>query len=731
MPPPSGNLIVNGGFERVGVEQSPEAWILKAWDGTGSGRVMPGGRFGRSYLRLNSASPVGLYGCHTQPIEVGPHAGHEMLLSLYYRTEGRPYADVVVVTFSDDFTEKEWNTPALGRDELPLDQSGHWAMLSRRVDVPPDARHALVVLRIAGEGSLCVDGVALRSLPGELACEVRSAGLVSDANARRTDLVLTNRIDSRLAGNVTVEIWDDNTRRGTVQRPFQLGGGQDQRISLDYPFDYRTAHRLRISVFGSQEQDVYDDLRVRVPALLDAKLAAPAFRTTMMAGVPPEAVIVTGRIHAIAELVRGTKVSGAIVGTAERGRTTQRIPLDDQGAFTVEMVPPSLASGPYEVSLNARVRNWSLDLDLPFSKAPATQQQVAYDHAGRLWAKGKAVFPIGMGYLWEPVDLKTVADAGFNFATVPARTASTAFMDQADKLGVGVFVSSASMERDFWANAWRKHGPRDSFWGWYILERPETHGASVRPELLESLFADLRELAPYHPVLCALSSSAGLEKFGPANDIVIAWAEPNPPGELAPVARHVSQSREMIDSGKPVWALVPIAGASHTRDRRLDPAGAGRAPTAAEYRAMVYLSIVCGAQGIVSYGYRIHGEANRREWLVTDDAPDLWQQVLTINRELSAVGLSILSGSRQLQPNDFAEPVQYGVWEHEEQAVVIVVNTTDEQQVGHLAVDNLTQPVLQSITRPDRLEGTAQGHFAQPLAPYEAVIYVGRLRSDN
>ncbi len=729
-PAPSGNLVANGGFERGSVGQSPDGWILKAWEGRGAGQVTSGGRFGRNFLKLSSASSTGLYGCHTQPIEVGRYAGREMLMSLHYRTEGHLHADALIVTFADDFTDREWETTAVSRHELTLEPSSNWVMLSRHLDLPPNARHALVVLRIAGEGSLSVDGVNLRSLPAEVTCEVRGAGLVADARTRTTQMVLTNGTSTRSEGTVVVQIWDGKTLRNTVQRPYQLGAGQDQRVSVDYSLDYQTAHRLRISVFGAQEHEVYEDLSVQIPALVDAHLTAPAFRSTMLNGVPPDALMMTGRVHATEQLIQAAEVTARIAGTAEISGGEERVPVNDDGTFNARIVPPSMASGPYHLSVNARIGELTLTLDLPFTKAAPDQRHVAYDDRGLLWPYGKAVFPVGMAYLWEPEDLAAVVEAGFNFVTVPARTASTTFMDQADASGIGVFISSASVERDFWANTWRKHRSHNSLWGWYILERPDAYGASVRPELLESLFSDLQELAPYHPVLCALSSSDGLARFAEANDIVIAWTEPNSPGELSSVARHVTQAREITASSKPVWALVPAAGAAHTRDGRLDPTSAGRAPTAAEYRAMVYLSLLSGAQGIVSYTYRIQGDAQRRDWLITRDAPDLWQQVIAVNRELSAIGPSLLNGTRQQGSSGHGAPVQYGVWHHDGQALVILVNTTGQPQVADIVVESLTQPLLQSLTGPNRLEGTAQGHFAQSLAPYEAGVFMGRVQAN-
>ncbi len=726
---PSGNLIVNGSFEMVGVEEAPDAWVLKSWQGPGlaSGKVDGGGRLGRRLLRLKSTTMGALYGCYTQPIEVSQYAGQTVLLSLYYRTSSSQYGDAMLVSFAEDFTEAEWDTPALSRQAVALRSSRNWALVSRHIELPPNARHAVVLIRIAGQGDLYVDGVSMRSLPAEVGCEIESAGLVINPGRRRTKLNVTNNTRGQIAAKIKIEVWDGDSRKGNLEKSVRLAVAQTQPLAMDYGYDFRKPHELRITTFGSQGHEVYDDTRIAVPGLIDAHVSVPAFRSSILNDIPMEAIVVSGRIHALAELVRATQLSARIVGGGQEIGEGQRLAIDEQGNFTTRLLPASIVSGQYLVQLRADVKDWTLDLELPFSKAAPEPNQVGYDQRGRLWANGKATFPIGMGYVLEPGDVPAMAAAGFNFMITPAKLASDAFMDEAAAAGLGVFVSSASVEPDFWSNMADKHRPRAEFWGWYILEKPETHTPPIEPELLQELYADLRKLSPSRPVLCSLSSQSGLEDYGAANDIVIAWTEPRPPGELSEMAKHLHQAHSIIAPQKPIWALVPIAGAGHIRDKRLDAAGAGRAPTAAEYRAMVYLAIVCGAQGIVSYTYRIPGDAQRRDYLITRDAPELWEQVAAVNRELSAIGLSILSGQRQPHPFDYSAPVLWGVWEYERQAIVVIVNTTGRQQIASLRVDNLTRPVLQSIAGPQQLEGTAAGLFGKPLAPYEAGVYVGRL----
>ena len=104
--------------------------------------------------------------------------------------------------------------------------------------------------------------------------------------------------------------------------------------------------------------------------------------------------------------------------------------------------------------------------------------------------------------------------------------------------------------------------------------------------------------------------------------------------------------------------------------------------------------------------------------------------MIAVNRELSAIGPSLLNGTRQQGSSGHGAPVQYGVWHHDGQALVILVNTTGQPQVADIVVESLTQPLLQSLTGPNRLEGTAQGHFAQSLAPYEAGVFMGRVQAN-
>ncbi len=727
---PSGNLVANGGFETPGVEKSPAGWVLKSWQGEqlASGKVTAGGRFDRNCLRLTSTSVGALYGCYTQPIEISKYAGQTVLFDLYCRTAGAPQAHALLLTFARDFTESELETPALSRDCCPLPDSNQWTLVSRRIEIPVTAHHLVIIVRIAGQGDLCVDGVSLRSTPAEISCNVASAGLVIEPSKRTTRLALANNTGRRINGRIRLEASEQGRVRASALKPLQLAAGETEQLEIPYACDFRRAHDLRVTVLGERDDEVYDDATLAIPCLVDANIRVPAFRTTIISDVPGEEVVVSGHVHAVPELVRQTQVSACIIGTGKPAGQDQRITLDGAGQFTVHLPTGGLVSNDYLVRLQATLKTWQMQVDLPFTKAPPRPNQVAHDEYGLLWAGGMPTFPIGMAYVLEAGDLPAISRAGFSFIIAPSRMASWSFMDHATANRLGVFISSASVETDFWSNMAQKYGPRANFWGWYILEKPDTQASAVPPELLQDLYADLRRLDPARPVLCLLSSASAFQTYRTASDIPLAYIEPRPPGQLSDVARLVGEACAIVPPQKPVWALLPIAGAAHIRDRRLDPSADGRPPTPNEYRAMAYLCLLSGARGIVCYAYRIPGDNQRLDYVITRDAPQLWEQVTAVNQELSVVGPMLLKGQRRARHSAPQDPVQWAVWEYGEQAIVVLVNTTAQQQIGAFVADHLTQPVLQSLTGPHRLEGTSAAHFATPLAPYETAVYVGGLQ---
>ncbi|MFO7948686.1 MAG: hypothetical protein R6V19_17930, partial [Armatimonadota bacterium] len=619
-------------------------------------------------------------------------------------------------------------TPALAHADRRIENCDRWQRFSTTVDLLPNAHHAIVLVRITGAGKLWVDGVSLRALPAEVGVEVSSAGLVRSHGRRETSVVATNYMRGEMDVKLRVEAWRGGERKSSNDKRLSLSPGESRDISIDYSFDFRRPHDLRLTLLGHSDDVVLYEKTFDVPGLVYAYIAEPAFRETILSDVPVPEITVRGHLHAVPDVQRNTVIHGRLVGAMEDfHEQSAAMFCDREGRFAASLETPTMVSGEYMVRLNAEYDGRDMEVKLPLRKAPPGVSQTGYTEDGLLYANGRPVFPLCLGYFYKASDMTAAREAGFNCVISPAKMASKAFMDKASETGLGVFISSANFEKDFWQNMIDKYTHRNTLWGWYILERPGSRIPAVAKDVLQSVYADIAEMDPHHPILCCMDSEAALGDYSAASDVMIAWTHPSPPENLSPVARIVQAAVNEAKKQKPVWALIPIAGTTHVYNKSIDPEGLGRAPTAAEYRAMVYLSLIHGATGLVSYAYRIPDDASRRGFLAPEDAPDVWETVGEVNRELQTVGPQLLSGTPQRNIVANSDPVTYQVWYYEGRAIVVIVNTTSNAQALRFNVQGLSQPTLHSVNSPQRLDADEQG-FIVPLRPYEVGIYMGRLR---
>mgnify|MGYP000872485238 CR=1 FL=1 len=95
------------------------------------------------------------------------------------------------------------------------------------------------------------------------------------------------------------------------------------------------------------------------------------------------------------------------------------------------------------------------------------------------------------------------------------------------------------------------------------------------------------------------------DRHGQLADVVLAWSDPVPHKPLSAVAEAVNAAREATDGLKPVWAIVQSSGARWLNELSPTPPPDDRAPSAAENRAMVYLALMAGADGVVYHAWNL------------------------------------------------------------------------------------------------------------------------------
>ena len=315
------NLLLNGGFEAIDLQQGPESWAVRTWDANPEAtvKVVPRGRFGQRSLQMEGHTHPLLFGCFSHPVHLPQPVPRQLLLSLTYRTLKAPQAEVSVATFADDFTRSEWATPVLTSESLLLHDNAAWQTVTWKITLMPAARQAVVMLLIQGAGTLWVDGVSLIPLPGSVTSELLEAGTATNLRGvRQCQLRLTSHRAQPLPIKVTrtATPLSSTGPRGSAARQLQLEPNRPQELTIPYNYPLTEPHQLQVLVTGLQPDEVLAEETRSAPRMLDGRIVAPAFRSTLLPSLPLSELIARGQLHATPALRQGLRLTGRLVGAA-------------------------------------------------------------------------------------------------------------------------------------------------------------------------------------------------------------------------------------------------------------------------------------------------------------------------------------------------------------------------------------------------------------------------------
>jgi len=725
-PRATGNLIYNGDMETQGAAGMPGGWfprLQEAPEKTVEVRQASGGHESPRCLLLNSSANKVIYGAYCQPVDI-PEGTRELIVSFYSRTRATPMADVYVLIYKDPFAEREWDTPFIQSEDRAIPQSDGWSLMAWRFRLLPGAKQALVAFRATGAGSLYVDDVALRPYPQVVSCDVLWPGIVTGLPSQRGVSLRLKAVGS--PPPLTASLLLTSGRRSWVawQQRVQLGSNEATTVTGTYSLAFDEACRGVVTVTGRGADEVYAVEPVRVPALLDGRIRAPAFRSTLLRALPDRVIEAVGSINASQALASKVNLSAALAGTDRQA--TQGAGLDRPSPLTwrVAIDGEGLLSGKYELHVEASVERKTYKLSLPLTVAPEVKQCVAYDHRGALWIDGQPRLPVGIYFATTAEDLRRAKAAGYNFSVIPWTLASSAVMDAAASLGMRVLVYSRSLERSFWQHAADKFGEHQALLGWHLVGKPDAELTPV--EVIAETSQILAGLDPFHPIATTLSMPSEMAEYAPALDIVLVWTDPIPQSGPETVGIIVDQAREAA-SGKPVWAMIQSVGHAWSWDRRLDKAGEGRLPTPEEHRCMRYLALVHGATGLLDYSYVLDAGQRGESFVITRDAPDLWAAISRTNRELAAIEPLLAQGDWRPVQLSLAEPIQAAYWTSGGFLLMVAVNPSAQPAVSALPCPPVAQGLLTNVFTGEKLLGTPDGQFGLQLEPHGVAVLAGRL----
>jgi len=729
-------LVRNGSFEETDSAGSPVGWRVE-WGGyagvtidlvKGRGAGLGGGRA----LRLKSpTSPVRLV-CFNRPLEVAGVAGQDLVVSCFYRTKAAPLADMGLVTYSQPFAEKGRETPYLTTESYPLADARDWALVTWRVHCPQSAREAIVSIRSSGAGEVVLDDVSVRPADSRVRFEpVRLGEIVSLPVGREVRLRIHNDTSEErsLRVNLVAEPGKARVKRSAMVKAPARG-------QADAVFTYGAAadrdHRLELTLEDADHGGIYDTLVASVPPLLSGRVVEPGFRGTLVSSIGADGFTVEGRIHASEPICSQLALEADLGGAGRVARDGEGITRPN-GANTWRLQLPrtGMLTGRYALTITARrEQQVAGSLALELTRAHEREHETGYDSAGRLYVDGRRAFVNGIYNVNSIEELEQVASQGFNTAVVSAGTAAMSLVKRAQELGVMLIVYSPNFpaagsgpELSFWEHVVGKYGAEEGVIGWHLLGKPD---ASLMPfSAFSEQQAEMAKIDAHHPTITLLSVVSLLPHYAPACDIVAIEPQPIPALPVSTVADDVMAARRVMGAGRPVWAAVQAVGRAWlVRGGGLEAAATGRPPTGAEHRAMTFLALAYGAQGLLHHGYYFSSTPDRPAYYLPTDAPDLWAGMSDTNAAVARLANVLADGS--YRGVTATEPVHVGAWDADDGVYVVAVNAEPHSALTTFEVPAPPPESLYRLGEDVPVAKTESGQFADEIPAYGVRIYVSK-----
>ena len=364
----------------------------------------------------------------------------------------------------------------------------------------------------------------------------------------------------------------------------------------------------------------FDDVSVRRVAepALDSVLTQPVYRGRLPAtgvnriGVRAEINFMDYEFTPSSVRCRGQLVhpsSGAVLQSVDAI-------VPDDGKTDVRLIGADLKPGPYTVRVVLSDRGTGKLLatrEHALTKpAPDFKAKVDIDAHKRLLVNGKPFFPLGMfwGHITE-ADLKLHADSGFN--TIMVYTSPTkAQMDLAERYGLKViyglhyvftgstysgvcpsYITEQAGEEKFIRERVRQFRDHPALLAWYHNdERPASWFSR-----LEAHYRWFVEEDSHHPTWAVTYRSQDVRPLMGTFDVMGPDYYPIPNQPISGFTRYMREFTDGVSGARPIWAVPQ----SFSRGVLGTPGG--RCPTYEEMRAMAWLCICGGSDGLIFYAY--------------------------------------------------------------------------------------------------------------------------------
>ncbi len=294
-------------------------------------------------------------------------------------------------------------------------------------------------------------------------------------------------------------------------------------------------------------------------------------------------------------------------------------------AVSIPVLPPGTYNGRISAEISA---NHTASAQTQFIVHEPSPVETWVNEHGNIVRNGKPVFPVGsFNNYWHYVSKSDPVDFAIGYG--PARDLSDdntrQNLEQDEKAGRQYLWFPET--RELWSHyagpnksiSMRPIPPENAakikerlqqylhagfLFGWYMADEPSP--SRVSPRYLQDMYELIQQATPYHPATMCFNSVNATKLFGSYCDIAIIDFFPgyHVKGREQPLenlALMLLDARKELEPCKPIISAIPLFPYTHT-GKHLP-----RYPTYLESRCLVFLSLVCGAQGIAwnaSYHFR-------------------------------------------------------------------------------------------------------------------------------
>lgn len=217
---------------------------------------------------------------------------------------------------------------------------------------------------------------------------------------------------------------------------------------------------------------------------------------------------------------------------------------------------------------------------------------------------------------------------------------------------------------------------------WYVSDEPEIRG--LEPSVLTNVRNAIRMVDPFHPTAVVYCKPEGFSGWADCQDIQ--WHDPYPldvkPSPLSMVEDWVNAARKAVGKTSPTWTVLQahdLRFYNTPRKKAQEKYGAPNQPSPEQTRAMAFLALSAGTDGLIWY-WLPHSTYD-----LVNEAPKVWKGICDVIRLLKRMEPWLTA--EETSADSFPCPEKFRVWSRKagETRLIVAINASDT--VAELSLD--------------------------------------------